>query len=380
MHALRIGGETYHITLGGRLAGADPGDDLLGADELVLAQSGEGTVKVGVRAEFLHDGDVQTDALPIGGDPEGFGTDTQGQAGLTPGLCEDLTGHGDHVIADPDAAIGNFAFHEVHGGGADEARDEQVLRGVVQGQRGIDLLQDAVLHHRDPVSHRHGLHLVVGDVDGGDAETPLQRGDLGAGGHAQLRVEVRQRLVHQEHLRLAHDGAAHGDALPLTAGEGLRFAGKEVLEPQQVGGLPDPLLPFRLGHVLHLQREAHVVGDGHVRVEGVVLEDHRDVAILRRQVGDVAVTDEDRTRVDLLEAGEHAERSGLAAAGGADEDHELAVGDFQVELVDCGAIRAGVDTRGFTVADSGHATFPFHGQVRARRSVVVEVTLPHRTG
>ena len=73
-----------------RLAGVC--DDLLGADELVLAQPREGAVQVGVRAEFLHDGDVQTDALPIGGDPEGFGTDTQGQAGLTPGLCEDLTG------------------------------------------------------------------------------------------------------------------------------------------------------------------------------------------------------------------------------------------------------------------------------------------------
>ena len=43
--------------------------------------------------------------------------------------------------------------------------------------------------------------------------------DLAAHLHAQLGVEVRERLVEQEHLRVAHDGAAHGDALPLAAGK-----------------------------------------------------------------------------------------------------------------------------------------------------------------
>jgi hypothetical protein len=36
---------------------------------------------------------------------------------------------------------------------------------------------------------------------------------------AQLGVEVRERLVEQEHLRLAHDGAPDGDALALAARE-----------------------------------------------------------------------------------------------------------------------------------------------------------------
>jgi hypothetical protein len=31
------------------------------------------------------------------------------------------------------------------------------------------------------VPHRHRLHLVVGEVEGGGAELPLQRRDLGAG-------------------------------------------------------------------------------------------------------------------------------------------------------------------------------------------------------
>ena len=98
-----------------------------------------------------------------------------------------------------------------------------------------------------------------------------------------------------------------------------------------------------LGDAGDLEREAHVLGDRHVRVQRVVLEHHRDVAVLRRDVGDVAVADEDAARVDLFEAGEHAQRGGLAAAGGADEDEELAVGDLEVELVDGGAFGARVE-------------------------------------
>jgi hypothetical protein len=75
------------------------------------------------------------------------------------------------------------------------------------------------MHHHDLVGHGHGLDLVVGDIDGGGLQPLVQRLDLGAHRHAQLGVEVGQRLVEQEHLRIAHDGAAHRDALALAAGQ-----------------------------------------------------------------------------------------------------------------------------------------------------------------
>jgi hypothetical protein len=62
------------------------------------------------------------------------------------------------------------------------------------------------VHDDDLVGHGHGLDLVVGDVDRGGLEALVQLLDLGAHAHAQLRVEVRERLVEQEHLRVAHDG------------------------------------------------------------------------------------------------------------------------------------------------------------------------------
>ena len=109
--------------------------------------------------------------------------------------------------------------HEVHRGRADEAGHEQVLGLVVELHRRAHLLQHAGAHHRHPVAEGHRLGLVVGHVDGGGAEALLDPRDLGAHLHAQLRVEVRQRLVHQERRRVAHDRAAHRHALALAAGE-----------------------------------------------------------------------------------------------------------------------------------------------------------------
>ena len=44
-----------------------------------------------------------------------------------------------------------------------------------------------------------------------------------------------------------------------------------------------------------------------------------------RQVVDPLAADDDLARGDILEPGDHAQQGGLAAAGGADEDHELAL-------------------------------------------------------
>ena len=65
-----------------------------------------------------------------------------------------------------------------------------------------------------------------------------------------------------------------------------------------------------------------------MRVQGVVLEDHGDIAILGWHVGDVAVADQDTAGVDFFEPGKHAKGGGLTAAGWANEDQEFAVGDL----------------------------------------------------
>ena len=144
--------------------------------------------------------------------------------------------------------ISIFAVQEIHLGRADEAGDEQRLRVVVELHGRADLHDLAVLQNHDAIGQSHGFHLIVGDVDhGGIGERFLELGDLHAGRDAQGGVEVGKRLVEQEHLRVAHDGAADGDALSLAARERLGQAIEIGAELEHVGGSFDLLADFVLG-------------------------------------------------------------------------------------------------------------------------------------
>ncbi len=64
------------------------------------------------------------------------------------------------------------------------------------------------------------------------------------------------------------------------------------------------------------------------------LKNHRNVALFWRDVVDQAVADRDRAAGDRLEAGDHPEQRALAAAGGADQNHELAIFDVETRVLD----------------------------------------------
>ena len=91
-----------------------------------------------------------------------------------------------------------------------------------------------------------------------------------------------------------------------------------------------------LGLLLDAQPEADVVGHGHVREQRVGLEDHAHVALVGRQVRDVLAVDLDAARVGVLEAGDHAQRRRLAAAGRPEEGDELAALGGEDEVLDRG--------------------------------------------
>jgi hypothetical protein len=60
----------------------------------------------------------------------------------------------------------------------------------------------------------------------------VQLGELAAHVHAQLGVEVRQRLVHEERRRLAHHRAAERHALALATGQLCRAPVEQRLDLQ----------------------------------------------------------------------------------------------------------------------------------------------------
>jgi hypothetical protein len=66
----------------------------------------------------------------------------------------------------------------------------------------------------------------------------------------------------------------------------------------------------------------------------VLLEDHVDVAPVGRDPDHVAAVEQDLAAGRLLEAGDHPQGGGLAAARGPEQGEELALGDAQVDAVD----------------------------------------------
>jgi hypothetical protein len=117
--------------------------------------------------------------------------------------------------------------------------------------------------------------------------------DLEAHLHAQLRIEIGQRLVEQEHRGLADDRAAHRHALPLPAGKLARLAVEQRAELENAGGAVDACLDVVLREAADLEAVRHVLEHAHVRVQRVVLEHHRDVAVLRFEPVHDAFADRD---------------------------------------------------------------------------------------
>jgi hypothetical protein len=182
----------------------------------------------------------------------------------------------------------------------------------------------AVLQDDHRVGDREGLLLVVRHIDRGDAEFGDDAADLGAHLEPELRVEVRERLVKEEDTRLEDERPGEGDALLLATGEFGRAALAEVAHLDHLKRFADTPPDFVSGPLSDLEAEGDIVGDGHVRPEGVALEDHAGVSLVRGQVADIAVVEQDPARGRLDEARDHAEKRRLAAARGPKQKGQLA--------------------------------------------------------
>jgi len=181
----------------------------------------------------------------------------------------------------------------------------------------------------------------------------VQPGELGPHLHAELGIEIRERLIEEKHLRLADDRPPQRHPLPLAAGEFPGSAGEEVLDRKGCRSVGHAAVDLRPGRAAHLEAERHVFLHREVGVEGVVLKHHRDVAVAGSDVVDEAIADADLAAGHLLEAGHHAERGRLAAPRWTDEHEELAVGDVERDAAD-GMKALGVALVEVANGDSGH--------------------------
>lgn len=182
------------------------------------------------------------------------------------------------------------------------------------------------------VAHRHRLGLVVRYVDKGRAQSFMQAGNLRAHRGTQLGIQVGQRLVQQEYIRVAHHSASQCDTLTLAAGQRLRLAVQQMLQIQNFSYFMNLPVDFVLRHLLKRQSERHILVNRHMRIQRVALENHRNIAVLRRNVIDAALADIHITVRDLLKTCNHTQRSRFTAAGRADQHDKFLVRDFKIKF------------------------------------------------
>src|SRR3989304_1925843 len=114
-----------------------------------------------------------------------------------------------------------------------------------------------------------------------------------------------------------------GSTASRTPQKCLRLSAEEVRDLQQPGSAHNPTLYLAAFRFAHLEPERHVVEYAHVRVQGVVLEHHGDVAILGRDIVDHPVTYRDLAFGDVFEAGNHPQEWRLPPPRGANQHQEL---------------------------------------------------------
>ena len=77
-------------------------------------------------------------------------------------------------------------------------------------------------------------------------------------------------------------------------------------------------------------RAGRVLADRQRGIERVELEDHGDVALLRRELVHALAGDDDVARGRAFQAGDHAQGRGLATAGRPEQADDLAGGNVEV--------------------------------------------------
>ena len=174
----------------------------------------------------------------------------------------------------------------------------------------------------------------MGDEDRGRAQPFLEAGDLRTHLHPQLGIQVRQRLVHQKRLGTAHDRAPHRHPLPLPTRQLVGLTVQKVNQIKRFRGLLHLLADLLARQFRQRQREGDVLAHRQMRVQGVRLEHHRDVTVLRRKVVDPAAVDQQVSGGDLVEAGDHVQRRRLPAPRRPHQDDELAVGNGDRQVPD----------------------------------------------
>jgi hypothetical protein len=152
------------------------------------------------------------------------------------------------------------------------------------------------------------------------------------------------------------DGAADGDSLALAARHLARLLVELRLDLEDPGRLCHARLDLVAGDARIAEAEGHVVAHGHVRIERVMLEHHRDSAAAWRQLVDPAPFEPHLARIRRLEAGDDSKQRRLAGSGRAEEGDELALLHGERDAIEDGSRAIGLAD--FVELEAGQCASP----------------------
>src|ERR671915_2326942 len=213
-----------------------------------------------------------------------------------------------------------------------------VAPDLVGAAAAVDPRADHLRHARRATGQDDDL---VGDVDGlldrmghedhGLALIAEQPQQVVLELAADLLVDRREGLVHQQDVGVHPEGPREADALPHPAGELVGVGVLEARQPHLVYIRPRGLLALLAGQPAQLQAEGDVAQHRRPRHERQILEHERPVRPGPRD-GDAVDLDPARRRVD--QSGDDLQRRGLSAPARADDAGELALGHVEGEAAE----------------------------------------------
>ncbi|MNN41470.1 hypothetical protein D3C81_1555900 [compost metagenome] len=148
---------------------------------------------------------------------------------------------------------------------AEERGDKGVRRILVQVITTAEADDLAVTENRDALGQTHGFFLIVGHVDDGDAQAPMQLTQFILQVFAQFFVQCTEGFVHQQNAWFVNQRAGDSDSLLLATGELRRAAMGKLLKLHQLEHRIDPALAFGGGQFADGQRKGDVVAHRQVR-------------------------------------------------------------------------------------------------------------------
>ena len=197
-------------------------------------------------------------------------------------------------------------------------------------------LNDAArVDHDNSIGDAHRFDLIMRHINQRHVEfldEPLQL-------HTRLRpklgVQIGERLIEEQQLQVAGEGAGDGHALLFAAGEMAWKSAHQAfnIDPRDLGHSIDMRRHFFLP-IAQPQKETDRLAAFPMRDQHIILKDHANAAVFNRYLVKRYIVVENFSAVGLVQARNQSQQRGLAAAAGSQQDHRLAIFNMQIKILD----------------------------------------------